>query len=376
MCSSHFGFHENVPCLTEEFDRLGLTDFFDGLDFSENVLDTIERMWNRFDSAHQVIARLLIMGEAVELNQAQGYLVSSVLHLLEPLGVLKKSGNKVSLSGFSLVRYRGVWLFADAPQSSPTLYFGPDSVALACRLRPLAGGKALDLCSGPGIQALILAQSGMTVTAADINPIASELCRFNAKINGLTGRVNAVSGDLYNAIDSSEKFDLIVANPPLIPIPSGISYPFVGNGGPDGLSLTTRILSEAGSRITPLGTVLVIGMTILNKGRIISIKNITEALTKAKLRGVITLIASFDTSCGSHFVQSIRGASSTGHIAGEINTSRERTEAQVADGYRLLETDEVSTFLLRAWPEDCRQAPRLSVQDFSGTGDEQNVWKF
>ena len=70
------------------------------------------------------------------------------------------------------------------------------------------------------------------------------------------------------------------------------------------------------------------------------------------------------------------GESRTALISGEINKSYERTETQVTDGYRLLKTNEVSTFLLRVWPEDCRQAPRLFVQDFSGTGDEQNVWRF
>lgn len=269
-----------------------------------------------------------------------------------------------------------MWLFADAPLYSPTLYFGPDSVGLARRLRPIIGGEALDLCSGPGIQGLILAQAGMTVTAVDINPIASGLCEFNAAVNGLNKKLSVVTGDLYDPIHPSKKFDLIVANPPLLPIPLGIPYPFVGNGGPDGLNLTTRILSGAEGRLTSSGTILIVGMTLLNKGKIISISKISNALKKAKLCGVISLIASFDTSCGSPYIQSIWKTALASHASLEFSDLYKEMEAQIIDGYRLLGADEASTFILRAWSEDSRQVPRLSVQDFSGTGYEQDPWRF
>lgn len=376
MCSFHFNLPEAAPYLTEEFDRLGLTDFFDGLDYSEDILNTVKKMWNRFDTAHQMIARLLIMGEAIELNRVQGTLVLSTLHVLDALGVLRKRAGKASLAGLSLARCRGVWLFADAPQHSPTLYFGPDSVGLARRLRPVTGGKALDLCSGPGIQGLILAQAGMTVTAVDVNPIASELCEFNAAVNGLNEKLSVVTGDLYDPIYLSERFDLIVANPPLLPIPSGIPYPFVGNGGPDGLDLTTRIISGAEGRLTSSGTILIVGMTLLKKGRILSFSKISKALEKAKLCGVISLLASFNTSYGSGYVQSVWKTAFASHALTESSGPYKGTETQVADGYRLLGADEASTFLLRAWPEEYEQISRLSVQDFSGTGYGQNPWRF
>ncbi len=37
------------------------------------------------------------------------------------------------------------------------------------------------------------------------------------------------------------RFDLICMNPPLLPIPSGLGYPFIGDGGPDGLAVTRRV---------------------------------------------------------------------------------------------------------------------------------------
>ncbi len=37
-------------------------------------------------------------------------------------------------------------------------------------------------------------------------------------------------------------FSLVVVNPPLLPIPDEIPYPFVGDGGQSGLDITLHIL--------------------------------------------------------------------------------------------------------------------------------------
>ncbi len=49
----------------------------------------------------------------------------------------------------------------------------------------LQGGRALDLGSGPGTQAMQLAQRGFDVTATDISAAAVQLAREKAKAQGL-----------------------------------------------------------------------------------------------------------------------------------------------------------------------------------------------
>src|SRR5437773_2930412 len=50
----------------------------------------------------------------------------------------------------------------------------------------LRGGRALDLGSGPGTQAMQLAQRGFEVTATDISEAAIRLAREKAEAQGLT----------------------------------------------------------------------------------------------------------------------------------------------------------------------------------------------
>ena len=49
-----------------------------------------------------------------------------------------------------------------------------DSFALLTHQLPRRGVKCLDLCSGPGVQALYAARAGEIVTSMEINPVATE----------------------------------------------------------------------------------------------------------------------------------------------------------------------------------------------------------
>lgn len=75
----------------------------------------------------------------------------------------------------------------------------------------------LDICTGSGCIALALATAfpKAHVTALDIEPQALNLTMRNAKINGIAN-VHCILSDLYTALDNSEKYDLIVSNPPYI----------------------------------------------------------------------------------------------------------------------------------------------------------------
>lgn len=81
----------------------------------------------------------------------------------------------------------------------------PDFVAVLSKLA-VAGGKALDLCTGPGTQALALADRGLSVTATDISASAVEKAAALAREQGL--EIDFRQNDiLENSLE--EQFDFI-----------------------------------------------------------------------------------------------------------------------------------------------------------------------
>lgn len=82
-------------------------------------------------------------------------------------------------------------------------------------VEPRGGGvsQALDLGTGSGLQALVLAARGYRVAAVDLNGEAVRCARANALINGLDNRIEVFEGDLYGPL-AEGKFDLVVFNPP------------------------------------------------------------------------------------------------------------------------------------------------------------------
>lgn len=138
-------------------------------------------------------------------------------------------------------------------------------MALLLRLRPKRYGRCLDLCAGAGVQALHCSLFASTVAAVEINPKAADLARINALMNGREKIVSVYNGDLLEPV-RGQVFDTIVANPPLLPFPEEVPYPFVGHGGADGIRIVRRILHELPSALAIDGTAQLIG-TCLSKGK-------------------------------------------------------------------------------------------------------------
>jgi release factor glutamine methyltransferase len=87
-------------------------------------------------------------------------------------------------------------------------------VELACERLP-SGGSVLDMGTGSGAIAVAIARSrpDAHVTALDTSIAALEIARVNAGRNGV--RVAFLQSDWYGAL-GSQRFDLIVSNPPYI----------------------------------------------------------------------------------------------------------------------------------------------------------------
>lgn len=82
----------------------------------------------------------------------------------------------------------------------------------------------------------------MDVTSVEINPFVVDFCKKNTAINSLDDETRVLEGSLYSPLRDDSCFSLVVVNPPLLPIPDEIPYPFVGDGGQSGLDITLHIL--------------------------------------------------------------------------------------------------------------------------------------
>jgi HemK-related putative methylase len=79
--------------------------------------------------------------------------------------------------------------------------------------KPDSEATALDVGTGSGIQAVVLASLGYDVTAIDINPRAVRCATINAVLNRMENRIRVLESDLFAEIDG-RRFDLVVCNPP------------------------------------------------------------------------------------------------------------------------------------------------------------------
>lgn len=97
----------------------------------------------------------------------------------------------------------------------------PDTETLVQAALEVGGdaGTVADLGTGTGAVALALAteRPQWSLVATDVDPVAVELARSNARTLGLSDRVIVfgTSGDWFNAL-ANLRFDLIVSNPPYI----------------------------------------------------------------------------------------------------------------------------------------------------------------
>jgi hypothetical protein len=223
---------------------------------------------HRLDPALLLVLQLFSLGESISAETVQGMLGIDLLEsgLATGLLVLDADGRHVSTGGIQIVSRLGQYFAVSTSRAYPAfdssfadVYLGPESYTLANYLQRRSGnlpssGRALDLCAGSGIagQSIAAIRRGMLWTGVDLSPQAVEAAAFNSALNEVADRYTPVAGDLYEPVTGTH-FQLIVANPPFIPVPASIDFPVYGDGGEDGLSVLTPMLTGLSSQLAPSG---------------------------------------------------------------------------------------------------------------------------
>ncbi len=125
--------------------------------------------------------------------------------------------------------------------------------------------RVLDLCTGSGALAVLAAMRfpNAAVDAVDISADALAVAARNVADHGLGERITLLHGDLFAPV-ASERYDLIITNPPYVDAAGMAALPpecrhepaLALDGGADGIAIVERILAKSGRHLTESGGLL------------------------------------------------------------------------------------------------------------------------
>lgn len=120
------------------------------------------------------------------------------------------------------------------------------------------GGRALDLCTGNGSLAILLASycPDMIIHASDISTSALELAKLNIEKYHLNDAIELFTSDLFEHLPDpteNERYDLILCNPPYVNSKTMSQLPqeylkeptLALAGGSDGMSIIRKVIEQA-----------------------------------------------------------------------------------------------------------------------------------
>ena len=261
----------DLAALRERFQRLGFLP--EVLARAESVapgqLDAVSLPLVRWtlrhagDSASR-LALLFSYGDGLPVSELEPDLGAGLLTRLGAAGLLVKDGDRVRCP-FRLVPLEGLWLAGDEPSAGQDAVMGPGPTTLELlgQLPSRAPGPALDIGTGAGTLALVLATRGAApVVATDLNARATALAAFNARLNDRP--LDVRRGDLTSPVQG-ERFRWVVSQPAFVFHPPGAEEVTFLHGGARGDELTFRLFRELPPLLAPDGLGLVMFDTPLER---------------------------------------------------------------------------------------------------------------
>jgi len=353
-----------LPAFTSVLTELGYLDFVAAFNPMALRRESFTAAREAAPPELAALIDLLLLSRPVTRSMMQGLLGDAVGTLVDLRLLRAPDSDVVVMPSLILVNVLGCWMFVQQQQVAPTLYFGDDSFGLMYRILARAKGKCLDLCCGPGAQTLALTARASSVTGIDINPAAVALARINIPLNGVADKAEARVGDLYSPVPG-DRFDTIVANPPLLPVPPELSYPFVGDGGDDGFRVTERILSGLPGALSPGGTAHVIG-TALGDGISAQLEDELDTWArKCRLHVLMTQVCAVPLLPQTEMFDGLVAT-----VCGYSGVSRDAASGAYADWLRRKSATHLVTFLLSV----SNHGVGLDIMDIGGLLPARALW--
>ena len=142
-----------------------------------------------------------------------------------------------------------------------------DTFLLAENLVVNQNDAVLDVGTGCGILGILAAKKAKKVVAIDVNPHAASCAQMSAKLNEVAGKMNIRLGNLFEPVEGNEKFDVIVFNAPYLPLERSEQKTWIERawaGGPSGMELVDRFISQAPGYLMERGKIVLVQSTLSN----------------------------------------------------------------------------------------------------------------
>lgn len=114
-------------------------------------------------------------------------------------------------------------------QNPEKFCFGMDAVLLSGFAKAGTGSRVLDLGTGTGIIPILMEAKtkALHLTGLEIQEESADMARRSVQLNGLTGKIDIVTGDIKEAgrLFPAASFDVITCNPPYMIGQHGLTNP-------------------------------------------------------------------------------------------------------------------------------------------------------
>lgn len=204
------------------------------------------------------LAKLFRLGMPVHHGEAEQALAPVGAGVLIDTGLAELEQDQLRLRA-RISEYEGLLIASDllGPSQPADVVMGASPAArrvdrLTTRRRVRT---ALDLGTGPGIQALRAAPHSERVVAVDVSERALAFARFNIALNGVDN-VELRQGSWFEPVEG-ERFDLIVANPPYVVSPD--TELLYRDGDLPADAVTEKLVQEAPAHLEDDGFAHVMG---------------------------------------------------------------------------------------------------------------------
>jgi SAM-dependent methyltransferase len=196
------------------------------------------------------LAELLLFGLAVVADAVPAGAALLACGLAHDVG-----GGRLA-SAFRVVPLLETVFVADAPAGAPDACLPPSPTSLElATVAPRTTERFLDVGCGAGALAIAAAlRDGGSVVATDVSPRAGALTRLNAAIAGVD--VDVREGDLLGPV-AGERFDVVVSQPPFLPLPPTVTRIGHLHGGPVGDEIGRALLASVGDVLAADGVAVV-----------------------------------------------------------------------------------------------------------------------